>query len=95
MARRLRIGDVVNFRGPTDPDRHTGTVIGHPSYAPEHDLVVIAPDQPRESAWRVLAVESCRRLSRRDIKWARRERFRLRQGMPRGFLERPQPGWSC
>lgn len=94
MTKRLQIGDVIAFRGHEDASDQFGTVIGHPSYAPEHDVVVIAPYPPQGHAWRVLNDDWCNGPHGQDVRRARRERYRLRQGAPRGFLERPRRGWS-
>lgn len=94
MTKRLRIGDVITYREPLIPSLQTGTVIGHPAYAPDHDIVVIAPDPPRGRMWSVLNDDWCGPARGRDIARARSERYRLRQGAPYGFLERPKPGWS-
>lgn len=94
MTRRLQIGDVVAYRGPDDPSEQLGIVIGHPIYAPQHDVVVIAPYPPQSRAWRVLNDDWCSRPYGRDIRRARRDRYRLRQDAPRGFLEPATRGWS-
>lgn len=94
MTKRLQIGDVIAYQGPDDPVQQLGTVIGHPIYAAQHDVVVIAPYPPQAGAWRVLNDDWCSRSHGRDVRRARRERYRLRQGAPRGFLEPPSLGWS-
>lgn len=94
MPQRLRIGDVVRYRDPYMPSQCTGIVIGHPHHAAEHDVVVIAPDPAQGRRWEVLNDDWCSQPLGRDPLRARRERYRLRQGAPRGFLQKPPRGWS-
>lgn len=94
MSGRLKIGDVVRYKAPDDGTEQTGTVVGRPSYAPDHDVVVIAPEPPQGGSWRVLNDDWCSRPIGRDVGRARRERPRLRPCATRGFLQRPPPGWS-
>lgn len=94
MAQRLRIGDVVRYQDPHTSRQFTGTVIGHPHYAAEHDVVVIAPDPAQGRIWEVLNDDWCSQPISRDPLRARRERYRLRQAAPHGFLQKPPRGWS-